>query len=36
MSAQNIDNGYSLEPPQQDCSYEYPQSMFLSRKTGEK
>ena len=26
--AQNIDCGYSLEPPQRD---EYPQSMFLSR-----
>ena len=43
ISAQNIDCGYSLEPPQNiDCGYslepprrsgsnEYPQSMFLSR-----
>ena len=30
--AQNIDCGYSLEPPQQGSSIEYPQSMFLSRK----
>ena len=29
--AQNIDCGYSLEPPQQGSSNEYPQSMFLSR-----
>ena len=28
--AQNIDCGYTLEPPcRQFCSYEYPQSMFL-------
>ena len=27
----NIDFGYSLEPPRQGCSNEYPQSMFLSR-----
>ena len=26
--AQNIDCGYSLEPPQRGGSYEYPQSMF--------
>ena len=31
ISAQNIDFGYSLEPPPQGGSYEYPQSMFLSR-----
>ena len=43
ISAQNIDCGYSLEPPLKDCGYslepprrrggsnEYPQSMFLSR-----
>ena len=31
VSAQNIDCGYSLEPPQQGDSNEYPQSMFLSR-----
>ena len=31
MSAQNIDCGYSLEPPRQGDSNEYPQSMFLSR-----
>ena len=29
--AQNIDCGYSLEPPCQGGSNEYPQSMFLSR-----
>ena len=32
ISAQNIDCGYSLEPPRRDGSNEYPQSMFLSRK----
>ena len=31
ISAQNIDWGYSLEPPLQGGSNEYPQSMFLSR-----
>ena len=31
MSAQNIDCGYSLEPPHRGGSKEYPQSMFLSR-----
>ena len=31
ISAQNIDCGYSLEPPRQGGSKEYPQSMFLSR-----
>ena len=31
ISAQNIDCGYSLEPPCQGSSNEYPQSMFLSR-----
>ena len=31
ISAQNIDCGYSLEPPWQGGSNEYPQSMFLSR-----
>ena len=31
ISAQNIDCGYLLEPPQQGGSNEYPQSMFLSR-----
>ena len=30
-SAQNIDCGYSLEPPLRGGSNEYPQSMFLSR-----
>ena len=30
-SAQNIDCGYSLEPPRQGGSNEYPQSMFLIR-----
>ena len=29
ISAQNIDCGYSLEPPQWGGSNEYPQSMFL-------
>ena len=29
--AQNIDCGYSLEPPQRGGSNEYPQSMCLSR-----
>ena len=28
VSAQNIDCGYSLEPPRQGGSNEYPQSMF--------
>ena len=31
ISAQNIDCGYSLEPPQRGGSNEYSQSMFLSR-----
>ena len=31
VSAQNIDCGYSLEPPRRGGSKEYPQSMFLSR-----
>ena len=42
--AQNIDCGYTLEPPRIDCGYtleppqrggsnEYPQSMFLSKKS---
>ena len=30
-SAQNIDCGYSLEPPWQGGSNEYPQSMFSSK-----
>ena len=30
-SAQNIDCGYSLEPPRRGGSNEYRQSMFLSR-----
>ena len=29
--AQNIDCGYTLEPPRQGCSNEYPQSMFWSK-----
>ena len=29
--AQNIDYGYSLEPPRRGGFNEYPQSMFLSR-----
>ena len=32
ISVQNIDCRYLLEPPQQDGSNEYPQSMFLSEK----
>ena len=28
ISAQNIDCGYSLEPPRRDGSNKYPQSMF--------
>ena len=31
ISAQNIDCGYSLEPPRRGGSNEYPQSMFLSK-----
>ena len=31
ISAQNIECGYSLEPPWRGGSNEYPQSMFLSR-----
>ena len=31
ISAQNIDCGYSLEPPQRGSSNEYPQSIFLCR-----
>ena len=31
IPAQNIDCGYSLEPPHRGGSNEYPQSMFLSR-----
>ena len=31
ISAQNMDCGYSLEPPRRGGSNEYPQSMFLSR-----
>ena len=31
ISVQNIDCGYSLEPPWQDSSNKYLQSMFLSR-----
>ena len=31
ISAQNIDCGYSLEPPRRCGSYEYPQSMFSSK-----
>ena len=31
ISAQNIDCGYSLEPPRQGGSNKYPQSMFLSK-----
>ena len=31
ISVQNIDCGYSLEPPRRGGSNEYPQSMYLSR-----
>ena len=31
ISAQNIDCGYTLEPPRRGGSNEFPQSMFLSR-----
>ena len=31
ISAQNIDCGYSLEPPQRGGSNEYPKSMFSSK-----
>ena len=31
ISAQNIDCGYSLEPPRRGGSNDYPQSMFLGR-----
>ena len=31
ISAQNIDCGYSLEPPRRGGSNGYPQSMFLNR-----
>ena len=31
--AQNIDCGYSLEPPRRGGSNEYPQSMFWSKNT---
>ena len=31
ISAQNMDCGYSLEPPRRGGSNEYPQIMFLSR-----
>ena len=31
ISAQNIDWGYSLEPPRRGSSNEYQQCMFLSR-----
>ena len=31
ICAQNVDCGYSLEPPRRGGSNEYPQSIFLSR-----
>ena len=31
ISAQNIDCGYSLEPPRRGGSNEYPQFMFLAK-----
>ena len=33
ISAQNIDCGYSLEPPRRGGSNEYPQSIFLAEIT---
>ena len=37
ISAQNIDSGYSLEPPRQGGSNEYQQAMFfLAKKKREK
>ena len=30
-SVENIDYGYSLEPPRRGGSNEYPQTMFISR-----
>ena len=33
ISAQIINCGYSFEPPRRGSSNEYPQSMYLSRKT---
>ena len=32
ISAQNIDCGYSLEPPRRGGSNEYPHSMFFKQK----
>ena len=32
ISAQNIDYGYSLEPPRRGGSNEYPQSLFFGQK----
>ena len=32
ISAQNIDCGYSLEPPRRGGSNEYPQSMFWAKR----
>ena len=31
ITAQNIDYGYSLEPPRRGGSIKYPQSMFLAK-----
>ena len=31
FSAQNVNYGYSLEPPRQGSSNEYPQSLFSSK-----
>ena len=31
IPAQNVDYGYSLEPPRRGSSNEYPQSMFLTK-----
>ena len=36
ISAQNIDCGYSLEPPRRGGSSEYPQSMFSSKNNKKK
>ena len=32
ISAQNIDCGYSLEPPRRGGSYEYPEFIFFEQK----
>ena len=36
MFAQNIDRGYTLEPPRRGGSNEYPQSVFWTKKKKKK